>query len=160
MWGRICDSFRLSNNSSQDITTRSNIREVPYMETVHLKFLTTIILEMKAPILMQHLNKGLFSQLLSRQNVDIFRRNGTLLQKLFWPTVRRSCFSDGEKLLKYEAEGQEFAKCLRSLEQFIQTVKGQDNLWWQNAFSTCSWSVLRSNKLDQLEFKLEKAIGI
>ena len=43
------------------------------METVHLKFLTTIILEMKARILMQHLNKGLFSQLLSRQNVDIFR---------------------------------------------------------------------------------------
>ena len=63
--GWICDSFRLSNYVSQDITTRSNILEVPYMETVHLKFLTTIILEMKAPILMQHLNKGLFSQLLS-----------------------------------------------------------------------------------------------
>ena len=75
--GWICDSFRLSNNLSQDITTRSNIREVPYMETVHLKFLTTIILEMKAPILMQHLNKGLFSQLLSRQNVDIFRKTFT-----------------------------------------------------------------------------------
>ena len=63
--GWICDSFRLSNYVSQDITTRSNILEVPYMETVHLKFLTTIILEMKARILMQHLNKGLFSQLLS-----------------------------------------------------------------------------------------------
>ena len=32
-----------------------------------------------------------------------------------------------EKLLKFEAEGREFAKCLRSLEQFIQTVKGQKN---------------------------------
>ena len=30
-------------------------------------------------------------------------------------------FSDQEKLLKFEAEGQEFAKNLRSLEQFIQT---------------------------------------
>ena len=28
-----------------------------------------------------------------------------------------------------KAEGQEFEKCLRSLEQFIQTVKGQNNFW-------------------------------
>ena len=53
-------------------------------------------------------------------------------------------------LLKLEAEGREFAKCLRSLEQFIQTVKGQNNFWWQNAFLTCSWIYLRSNKLQQL----------
>ena len=31
------------------------------------------------------------------------------------------------KLLKFEAEGREFAKFSRSLEQFIQTVKGQNN---------------------------------
>ena len=43
--------------------------------------------------------------------------------------MRKNCFSDGEKILKYKAEGQEFAKCLRSLEQFIQTVKGQNNFW-------------------------------
>ena len=48
-------------------------------------------------------------------------------QKLSQPTVRKKCFSDREKLLKFEAEGQEFAKFLRSLEQFIQTVKGQNN---------------------------------
>ena len=35
--------------------------------------------------------------------------------------------SDQEKLLKFEAEGREFAKILRSLEQFIQTVKGKYN---------------------------------
>ena len=29
-----------------------------------------------------------------------------------------------EKLLKFETEGREFANFLRSLEQFIQTVKG------------------------------------
>ena len=34
-----------------------------------------------------------------------------------------------EKLLKLEAEGREFAKFLRSLEQFIRTVKGQNNFW-------------------------------
>ena len=46
-------------------------------------------------------------------------RIGILLPKLFWPTVRKNCSSDWEKLLKFEAEGQEFAKLLRSLEQFI-----------------------------------------
>ena len=42
--------------------------------------------------------------------------NGILLPKLFWPTVRKNCSSDWEKLLKFEAEGREFAKCLRSLK--------------------------------------------
>ena len=56
-------------------------------------------------------------------------RNGILLPKLFWHTVRKECSSDREKLLKFEAEGREFAKNLRSLEQFIQTVEGQHNFW-------------------------------
>ena len=43
--------------------------------------------------------------------------------------MRKKCSSDREKLLKFEAEGREFAKFLRSLEQFIQTVKGQNNFW-------------------------------
>ena len=54
-------------------------------------------------------------------------KNGILLPKLFWPTVRKKCSSDREKLWKFKAEGQEFANFLRSLEQFIQTVKGQNN---------------------------------
>ena len=37
-------------------------------------------------------------------------RNGILLPKLFWPTVRKYCLSDQEKLLKFEAEGGEFTK--------------------------------------------------
>ena len=38
--------------------------------------------------------------------------------------------SNREKLLKIEAEGREFANISdRSLEQFIQTVKGQNNFW-------------------------------
>ena len=54
------------------------------------------------------------------------RRNGILLPKLFWPTVRKNCSSDREKLLKFEAEGREFAKFLRSLEQQwkVRTIFG------------------------------------
>ena len=48
--------------------------------------------------------------------------------------MRKNCSSDREKLLKYEAEGREFAKFLRSLEQFIQRVKGLNNFWLQNDF--------------------------
>ena len=43
--------------------------------------------------------------------------------------MRKNCSSDGENFLKLKAEGREFAKILRSLEQFAQTVKGQNNFW-------------------------------
>ena len=43
--------------------------------------------------------------------------------------MRKNCSSGRENVLKYEAEGREFAKFLRSLEQFIQAVKGQNNFW-------------------------------
>ena len=78
----------------------------------------------------------------------------------FQNTVTKKCFSDQEILLKLETEGREFPNILKSQEQFIQTVKGQNNFWQQNTFLTCSWRFLRPNKLDQLEFKLEKNIGI
>ena len=60
-------------------------------------------------------------QLVNAYNTE---SNGILLPKLFWPTVRKNCSSDREKLWKFKVEGPEFAKFLRSLEQFIQTVKG------------------------------------
>ena len=41
------------------------------------------------------------------------------------PTVRKNCSSNRENILKLDAEGREFAKVLRSLEQFVLTVKGQ-----------------------------------
>ena len=44
---------------------------------------------------------------------------------LLW---EKNCSSD-QKKKKFEAEGQEFAKLFRSQEQFIQTVKGQNNFW-------------------------------
>ena len=62
--------------------------------------------------------------------------NSQLKFKNFWlqrtfvsKTMRKNCSNDREKVLKLEAEGREFAKILRSLEQFIQTVKGQKNFW-------------------------------
>ena len=62
-----------------------------------------------------------------------------------------------KNLLKFKARVQEFAKNLRSLEQCIQTVKGQNNVWEQNAFLPCSfWRFLISNKLVQLELIVEK----
>jgi hypothetical protein len=39
-------------------------------------------------------------------------------------------------------------------------VKGQNNFWLQNVFLTFSWRFLISNKLEKLELKLEKIIGI
>ena len=48
--------------------------------------------------------------------------NGILLPKLFWPTVRKNWSSDWETLLKFEAEGREFAKILSERsEQFLVT---------------------------------------
>ena len=60
-------------------------------------------------------------------------------------------------LVKFEAEGREFSKILRSLEQFIQTLT---NFWLLNVFLTRSWRLLRGNRLEQLEFKLEKKLGL
>ena len=49
--------------------------------------------------------------------------------KIVLTYCEKNCFSEREKLLKFEDEGLEFAKILRSLEQFIQTVTGQNNFW-------------------------------
>ena len=69
--------------------------------------------------------------------------------------MRKNCSSDPETLLKFEAKGREFVKKLRSLEQFIQTVKDNYN-FYNTAFLICSLRFLRSNTLEQLLFKLEK----
>ena len=43
------------------------------------------------------------------------------------------------------------------LEQFIQTaLQGQNNFWQQNAFLTCSWRFLISNKLEQIQIQIGK----
>ena len=51
---------------------------------------------------------------------------GIFFPKLFWPTERKNCSSDYEKLLKFEAESWEYSKQIEIIaEQFIWTVKGQ-----------------------------------
>ena len=45
---------------------------------------------------------------------------------LLW---EKNCSTDREKLLKFEAEGLELANFLKTLEQFIQTVKGNRMLF-------------------------------
>ena len=49
---------------------------------------------------------------------------------------------------------------LQRQSEHIIKVKGQNNFWQQNVFLTCYWRFPRSNKLEQLELKLEKIIGI
>ena len=43
--------------------------------------------------------------------------------------MTKNCSNDRKKLLKLEAEGQESANFLRSLEQFIRAEEGQNNFW-------------------------------
>ena len=45
--------------------------------------------------------------------------NGILLPKLFWPIVRKMSSSDQENLLKFEAEGWEFAKLFDMTRTFF-----------------------------------------
>ena len=46
--------------------------------------------------------------------------NGSLLLKLLWPTVRKKIVpSDGEKLLKFKAEGWEFANVLSTFRSSV-----------------------------------------
>ena len=57
------------------------------------------------------------------------KRTCPFIREVRVPTVKRNCSSVREKRLKFEAEGREFSKFVRSLEQFTQAVKGQNNLW-------------------------------
>ena len=66
-----------------------------------------------------------------------FNFNGILFPKFFWPTVRKNGSSDRDIFLKFEAEGQEFAKNLSVL--FSK----------QNVFLTYSWCFLRYDILEQ-----------
>ena len=66
-----------------------------------------------------------------KQNNSFEGGNVILLPKLFQSTMRKNCYSDRERVLKFEAEGREFANILRSQEQFIQTVKGLNNFWYR-----------------------------
>ena len=53
-------------------------------------------------------------------------------------------------------EGGEFKFFLRSLEQFIQTVKDQNNFLNRMLFLTCSWKFLRSKTLEPIIIQIGK----
>ena len=68
-----------------------------------------------------------------------------LFPKLFWPTVRKNCSSDGEKLLKFEAEGREFIK------NFTWTIHSNSESSEQFLITKCFFNLflfLRSNTLE------------
>ena len=75
-------------------------------------------------------------------------KNGILLSKLFWPTVRKNGSSDWEKLI-FEIIRTIFPNSERSEQVFVT-----------ECFFNLFWRFLISNKLEQLELKLEKIIGI
>ena len=66
--------------------------------------------------------------------------------------------SDREKLLKFEAKGREFVNFWDHLNNLLEQWKVRP-IFETECFLTCSWRLLRSNILEQLEFKLEKIIG-
>ena len=92
------------------------------------------------------------------ENILGFRNKQEKLEKAFDVLLPKLFKWLKKKLLKFEAEGREFAKLLRSLEKFIQTVKGQNNFWEQNAFLTCPWRVLTFLRLEQIWIQIEKKI--
>ena len=62
-----------------------------------------------------------------------------------------------KNFFKFKAEGWELAKCLGSLEQFTQAVKGQNNCFETEWFLTYSRRFLRFNRLEQLHIiQIEK----
>ena len=75
---------------------------------------------------------------------------------LLW---EKNCSSDREKLLKFEAEGWEFAKFWDQLNNLFKQWKVR-TISCNRMFFYCSLRFLRNGKLEQLQFKLEKNIGI
>ena len=51
--------------------------------------------------------------------LEMIWTNGFLLPKLFWSTVRKHCSSDRDILLKFKAEGQEFADHYNNLFKLV-----------------------------------------
>ena len=74
--------------------------------------------------------------------------------------MRKKYSSDRDKLLKFETEGRESAKFLRSLEQFIQTVKGQKQFLVTECFFNLFLEVCQiSKKKNNYNSNLKKILG-
>ena len=94
------------------ITMNSNMYSPPNanvqlsLPTIKLIKYAFGIKRLKIPKIWQHFptKPGSFGNLFW-----LLKRRNVLVPKLFWPTVRKNCSGDREKLLKFEAEGREFA---------------------------------------------------
>ena len=72
--------------------------------------------------------------------------NGILSLKLFWPTVRKNCSSEREKLLKFKAEG----KIFEITATIYLNSERSEQVLVTECFLTCSWRFLIANRLEQL----------
>ena len=72
--------------------------------------------------------------------------------------MTNNCSKDREKLLKFKAEGREFAKFLRTT--YSNSERTEQLLVTECFFNLFLERFLISNKSEQLELKLEKNIGI
>ena len=70
-------------------------------------------------------------------------KNGILLPKLFWPTVRKKCSSDWEKLLKFEADRwrPRIFKNFEITRTIYSNIKRSEQFFLQNAFFNLSLKV-------------------
>ena len=130
------------------------LTSIRYNTSEQLKYHLEHIIGMQQPTGTSQKKKFLYSRCAkgnklshTEENNIIAQRNKTMVfcyQNCSDLLCEKKCFNNGEKFSKT------FAKSLRSLEQFIQTVKGQNNFWEQNAFLTCSWRFLLSDKLEHI----------
>ena len=84
-------------------------------------------------------------------------KNGILLPKLSWPTVRKIVLVIEKSFWNSRLKAWEFAKILEITRTIYSNSERSEQFlvtgWF---FLTCSWRFLISKKLEQLEFKLEK----
>ena len=79
---------------------------------------------------------------------------------MFWPTVRKKLFQWSRKT--FEIRGWRPRIC--KISEITRTIysnseRSEQFLVTECFFNFCSWRFLISNKLEQLEFKLEKLLG-
>ena len=81
------------------------------------------------PIFFSDLNYNC-SNLLDMRNLQEQVKKAFCYQKLFWPfTVRINCSGDLKNFANSWPSASNFKRFSRSLEQFVRTVKGQNNSW-------------------------------
>ena len=119
-WIVMWSHFRSTVWQSQQIFARRN-DVVKYFSNFFCMFLN--------PNFFPNLNSNC-SNLSYLRNLQEQVEKAFCYQKLFWPfTVWINCSSDLKNFANSRPSASNFKKISRSLDQFIQTVKGQNNFW-------------------------------